>query len=88
MGNLAFHCVYTYCILCGIHYLCTSGQRAKSVRLMCRGMKVSAIAAVALDGLVSVRCSMNSVNEEFCDFIERNLLPHLLMELIRGVSSY
>ena len=45
------------------------GQRARNVR-------VSAIAAVALDGL---RCSIDSVNEdELCDFIERYLLPHLL----------
>ena len=55
------------------------GQRARNVRLMCRGLKVSAVAAVALDGFVSVQCSMQSVNEDvFCDFLERHLLPHLL----------
>ena len=46
---------------------------------MCRGVKVSAVAAVALDGLVSVQCSWDSINEDvFCDFLERHLLPYLL----------
>jgi transposase len=46
---------------------------------MCRGIKVSAVAAVALDGLVSVQCSRDSINEDvFCEFLERHLLPHLL----------
>ena len=46
---------------------------------MCRGIKVSAVAAVALDGLVSVQCSRDSINEDaFCNFLERHLLPHLL----------
>jgi transposase len=46
---------------------------------MCRGIKVSAVAAVALDGLVSVQCSRDSINEDvFCEFLERYLLPHLL----------
>ena len=56
-----------------------SGQRARNVRLMCRGIKVSAVAAVALDGFVSVQCSRDSINEDvFCDFLEQHLLPYLL----------
>ena len=32
---------------------------------------MSAVAAVALDGFVSVQCSRDSVNEDaFCDFLE------------------
>ena len=46
---------------------------------MCRGIKVSAVAAVALDGFVSVQCSTGSVNEDvFSDFLEQYLIPHLL----------
>lgn len=46
---------------------------------MCRGTKISAVAAVALDGFVSVQCSRDSVNEDvFCNFLERHLLPYLL----------
>ena len=49
---------------------------------MCRGIKVSAVAVVALDG---VQCSRDSINEDvFCDFLERYLLPHLLP--INGVN--
>ena len=40
---------------------------------------MSAVAAVALDGLVSVQCSRASINEDvFCDFLERYLSPYLL----------
>ena len=40
---------------------------------------MSAVAAVELDGLVSVQCSRDSINEDvFCDFLERHLLPYLL----------
>ena len=52
------------------------GQPAKNIRLMCRGIKVSAIAGVAFDGLVTVQCSINE--DVFCDFVEKDLLPHLL----------
>ena len=52
---------------------------------MCQGLKVSAVAVMALDGLVSVQCSQDSINEVmFCDFLERHLLPHLL--LLNGVN--
>ena len=55
------------------------GQPAKNVCLMCRGIKVSAITGVAFDGLVTVQCSIENVNEDmFCDFVEKDLLPHLL----------
>ena len=40
---------------------------------------MSAVAAVALDGFVSVQCSRYPVNEDvFYDFLERHLLPYLL----------
>lgn len=49
------------------------------MRLFCRGKKISAIAAMGIDGFVSTKCSTESVNEEiFCNFIELYLLPHLL----------
>ena len=55
------------------------GQRARNVRLMYRGIRVSAVAAVMLDGLVTVQCCRESINEDrFCSFIEQHLLPHLL----------
>ena len=47
------------------------------MRLFCRGKKISAIAAMGIDGFVSTKCSTESVNEEiFCNFIELYLLPH------------
>ena len=46
------------------------------MRLMCRGIKVS---AVALDGFVSVQCSTGSVNKDVLSvFLEQYLIPHLL----------
>ena len=39
-----------------------------------------------LDGLVSVQCSRDSINEDvFCDFLEQYLLPHLLP--FNGINS-
>ena len=62
-----------------VHYYLLSGQRALNIRLMCRGIKVSAVAVMALDGLIRVWCSRDSINEVvFCDFLERHLLLHLL----------
>ena len=40
---------------------------------------MSTVAAVMLDGLVTVQCSKENINEGlFCSFIEQHLLPHLL----------
>lgn len=54
-------------------------MRARNVQLLCRGKRISAIAAMAVDGFVGVKCGTDIVNEDvFCDFIERVLLPNLL----------
>jgi len=59
--------------------LSSSGQRHRNVHLHCRGKRISAIGAVAVDEVVSVYCTTQAVNEEvFCDFLERNLLPQLM----------
>ena len=56
----------------------SKGQHARNVRLVCRGIRVSAVAAVMLDGLVTVQCSKENIDENlFCSFIEQHLLPHL-----------
>jgi len=55
------------------------GQRARDVRLLCRGRRISAIAMITAHGLLDVHCTTDSVDEEvFCDAIERKLLPHLM----------
>ena len=39
------------------------------------------------DGLVTVQCSTANMNEDvFCDFVERDLLPHLLPFNFNGVN--
>jgi hypothetical protein len=39
------------------------GLRARNVQLLCRGKRISAIAAMAIDGCIGLRCGMKSVNE-------------------------
>ena len=74
---LSYHCILTSTKM--VHCYWFSGHRAKNVCLMCWGIKVSAVAAVALDGLVSVQCSRDSINgDAIYNFLERHLLPHLL----------
>ena len=49
-----------------------SAERAQNVRLHCRGKRVCAICAMAVDEVLDA----GTVNEAvFCDFLERNLLP-------------
>ena len=56
-----------------------SGQRATSIRLLCRGKRVNSVAAMDIDGVVCVHSTTDSVNgDAFCDFLERCLLPELL----------
>ena len=75
----SYHTIFSIWTLIMVHYYLLSGQRALNICLMCRGIKVSAVAVMALDGLIRVRCSRDSINEVvFCDFLERHLLPHLL----------
>lgn len=55
------------------------GQRATSVRLLCRGKRVSSVAAMDINGVICVNSTTTSVNGDFfCDFFERFLLPQLL----------
>ena len=55
------------------------GKRARDVRLLCRGRRISAMAMITAHGLLDVHCTTDSVDEEvFCDAIERKLLPHLM----------
>lgn len=55
------------------------GKPATTDTLLVRGRRYSAIAAMSLDGIVDVHITGESVDgEKFCEFIEKNLLPHLL----------
>ena len=49
--------------------------------MLVRGKRHSAIAAICVDGVLDVRTTTDSVDEEeFCKFIEElSLLPHLLL---------
>lgn len=70
------HIIYQ-CRSCTVFF--PTGQRARNVRLYCRGKRVSAIAAMAIHGLVDVYCSNGSVDgDTFCEFLERSLLPKLM----------
>lgn len=55
------------------------GKPATTDTLLVRGRRYSAIAAMALDGIVDVHITSGGVNGDvFCEFIEKNLLPQLL----------
>jgi len=55
------------------------GQRCVKKRLLVRGERVSAIAALSSSGILDVKFVFGSVDGEmFSQFIELNLLPHLL----------
>ena len=54
------------------------GQRARDVRLLPKGKRISAIAFMTV-GLLDVHCTTDCVDEEvFCDAIEKKLLPQLM----------
>ena len=47
--------------------------------MLVRGKRHLAIAAICMDGVLDVRITTDSVDEEeFCNFIELSLLPQLL----------
>ena len=55
------------------------GERAICPRLLVRGRRISAIAAISYHGLVGVELTANSVNgDTFCDFIRGTLIPNML----------
>ena len=55
------------------------GQRATSVRLLCRGKRVNSVAAMDVNGVICVNSTTDSINGDvFCDYLERSLLPQLL----------
>lgn len=55
------------------------GKRCVAKRLLVRGDRVSAIGALTVDGILSHQFIRGTVNgETFRNFIERELLPHLL----------
>ena len=50
-----------------------------SQKLFWRGHRISAIAALSLDGILDVEFEPDSVNtDRFLEFVEHSLLPHLL----------
>ena len=55
------------------------GERAICPRLLVRGTRISAIAAMCCYGIVGVELTATSVNGEmFCDFIKGTLIPNML----------
>ena len=55
------------------------GMPCYSTKLLAKGKRVSAIAALSLEGVVDVMFVHGSVDgDTFANFIERSLLPHLL----------
>ena len=55
------------------------GQRCTTKKLLVRGQRVSAVAALSTERILDVKFIHGSVNGEvFSDFVERHLLPHLL----------
>ena len=57
------------------------GMRAECKRLLVRGTRISAIAAMCWDkGILYVGMTPNSVNGEmFCDFVRGTLIPNILL---------
>ena len=55
------------------------GHRATARRLLCRGKRVSSVAAIDVNGVLCVKSTLETINGDFfCDFLERFLLPQLL----------
>ena len=56
------------------------GERAECKRLLVRGRRISAIAAMCWDkGILDVEMTQNSVDgEKFCDFVRGTLIPNML----------
>ena len=55
------------------------GKRCVTKRLLARGERVSAIAALSSEGILDVKFAFGSIDgETFSQFIEFHLLPHLL----------
>ena len=55
------------------------GKRCVAKRLLVRGERVSAIAAITLDGILDYKFIHGTTNgDDFREFIERQLLPHLM----------
>ncbi len=55
------------------------GMPVKCQKLLVRGERVSAIAAMSINGIVDLKIVRGSVNGDvYVDFIEKQLLPHLM----------
>ena len=55
------------------------GKRCTAKRLLCRGQRVSAVAALSFERILDVKFVRGSLcGEGFSEFVELNLLPHLL----------
>ena len=55
------------------------GRRCVAKKLLVRGERVSAITAITLNGILDYRFLRGTTNGDiFLDFIEQNLLPHLM----------
>ncbi len=55
------------------------GVPVKCQKLLVRGERVSAIAAMSINGIVDLKIVRGSVNGDvYVDFIEKQLLPHLM----------
>ena len=55
------------------------GERAVCHRLLVRGKRVSAIAAMCCSGMLGAEVTTDSVNgEKFCEFVEGTLIPNML----------
>ena len=55
------------------------GTRAVTVKKLVKGQRLSAIAAISIDGVIDVDIASNSVNRDrFCHFIEHYLQPQLM----------
>ena len=55
------------------------GRQCVAKRLLVRGERVSAIGAITLDGILNYQFIRGTVNgDRFREFVERELLPHLM----------
>ena len=60
------------------HFTGMATHSAATDTLFVQGRRYSTIAAMGLDCIVDVHITSWSVNNVFCEFIEKNLLPQLL----------
>ena len=54
------------------------GETPSFQRSLVRGQRITAVAALTVDGIIALKCTMNSVDANvFYDFVRSHLIPNM-----------